>query len=264
MEQIERKIKLGKKDTLRVCGLGDLHFGSANLDKESLKEIVGLIKKTKNMYWVGMGDMIEAITPTDKRWDTGALDPDMPLEGSIDWQISEVVKYLKPIRKKCLGFLAGNHERKLERVGKGSRLVHRTLCNALNVPTLGYSGYITLHIKTSKVVKTLKIFAHHGWSGARTDGGKIAMLQRLMDAHDVDIVMIGHSHTQNTATQYTTGPNSDGIAVNKTIGIITGSFMETYALGTSNYSEEKGYRYTSVGIPVIKYNPSTDDFKVEI
>lgn len=60
--------KFNSDKPVQLVGLGDIHLGNINCDKEKFKEIVDWIASDPQRYWIGMGDYIEAILPSPTEW----------------------------------------------------------------------------------------------------------------------------------------------------------------------------------------------------
>ena len=105
-----------------IIPIGDIHLGNRGCDIERLKKLVMWIKNKDNCYWIGMGDYIEAIVYTDKRFDPESIDDTYltpRLADAVHQQKRDIINLLNPIADKCLGLHRGNHEEKM-------RLEHHT------------------------------------------------------------------------------------------------------------------------------------------
>ena len=59
---------------VKIFPFGDIHLGATNCDYDRALAVRDMIAKDKNAYWLGMGDVLDSITPSDKRWDAQILD----------------------------------------------------------------------------------------------------------------------------------------------------------------------------------------------
>jgi len=185
-----------------------------------------------------------------------------------------IVNYFHPIRKKCLGFLIGNHE--FTAMTRNSQMfVHDHICKQLHVPNMRFSGFTDVYfvhergfkggckmsyssVPPRKYTARLRVFIHHGMGAANTAGGKINKLKALVDMVDADLVMMGHVHEQFAKAFLKLVPNADcsDIGQKVTMGLITGSYLRTYAPGFTGYGEIKGYSATTLGATRARYIPS--------
>jgi len=174
-------------DSIKIVGLGDLHFGHRNCDKRMIQNVIDYIKDN-DCYWIGGGDYGDAIIPLDRRFDFRSLDEDFK---TPQLQYNHVEKLFEPIADKCLGLLDGNHD-----IIHWKRHVHNyveELATRLDVHYLTISSYLRFHFVEADV--DFDVYAHHGWTGARTKGGKIA---RIYDLEKIfpfaDLYLMFHIH----------------------------------------------------------------------
>lgn len=114
--------------------LGDTHGGSELTHYDGIQEIIEHIGTTKNCYWGHNGDWCEAVMTDDKRFnndhyanksDGKPTKTPIPLK-----QANQMIELFKPIRKKGVYGLGGNHDLKLHRFGN----IAEHICNGLGIP----------------------------------------------------------------------------------------------------------------------------------
>jgi hypothetical protein len=137
---------------------GDVHVGTKMCHRSGVEWLVKNLRK-HNTYMVFMGDAIDGITNTDKRWDLEAFDGSTPLQ-----QAKEIVAMFKPVRKRILAWLVGNHERTIKGFGN---VVRDKICDDLSVPYGTVSCRITFiekkdFIVTERFTPLFRGFFHHG------------------------------------------------------------------------------------------------------
>ena len=165
MFRVDYRGKLPEK--LVVYLLGDLHVGSSGLTRRKVKIAVDMIKRQKNARCVMMGDLIEAIMADDYRYN--------PLQNNgkyqtIDEQCKEVAGILRPIRKKCLAMLDGNHEETVHKTIKTDVLIGE----ALGLDKKIYGGRTVKIIINNKV----KLFCTHGSGKVNSEAGDPEQIER--------------------------------------------------------------------------------------
>ena len=109
---IKRKHK-NETECFTLVPIGDIHLGAAGCAVQRLNETIDFIASEPSVYWVGMGDYIDAINPSDKRFDPTSIDPSYNIKNLsqlITTQINDLKSMFRPIKDKCIGLLAGNHE----------------------------------------------------------------------------------------------------------------------------------------------------------
>lgn len=267
-----------------IYDVADLHLLNRGVSKSHLtKDIERINQDTYSLFFVG-GDYADWIFPGDKRFDPESFDEDVRVIdlAQLGAKVTTmVVDYFKPIRRKCLGFLMGNHE--FAAMNRNSQtFVHETICNILKVPNMRFSGFTDVYfvhepgfksgckmiysdIPPDKFTARLRVFIHHGMGAANTAGGKINKLKALVDMVDADLVMMGHCHEQFAKAFLKLVPNADCSEIGQkvTMGLITGSYLRTYAPGFTGYGEIKGYSATTLGATRARYIPGERILTVE-
>ena len=130
---------------------GDIHQGNKLVHRSGVESLINNINK-KNTYFVFMGDATESITPRDKRYDLDTSESTTPLE-----QAGEIIDMFKPVRKKCLVWLTGNHESKVDGLGN---LVKGKICHELGIPYGTFSCRLTLVNNNASIL--FSSYFHHG------------------------------------------------------------------------------------------------------
>jgi len=105
------------------------HIGSWLCHYKGIYEMVEWLEKDPTRKLFLFGDIIEAITTDDKRYNGDGIKEPIPLK-----QMKEAVKIFKSIKTQVIGALGGNHELKLHRFGN---LVNDVFCDkefGLDVP----------------------------------------------------------------------------------------------------------------------------------
>jgi len=219
--------------------LGDLHIGTKNFDSDSLKKTITLIKKDNKAKVFLMGDMVEAIIPTDKRFDLDNIDPE---NITAEKQYNTVRKMLRPIKGKIVCILSGNHEEKLMKLTSFN--LTSMLSEDLDTVDVGYSALV-------KVSNGKTIFLTHGAGCGTTLQGRVKALLNIVNnfKRKPDIVCMGHTHALQVI-------NNAYLKDNLKTGVdylaLTGSYYKTYIDGEENYGSRKLYAPLPTGC--IKFN----------
>lgn len=108
MEVVSRA--LPKSGNCSIYFAGCFHYGALTCSRSSIKQMVASVGGDDMM--VLMGDLIEAITPEDRRWQTTSVAWQDKLYTPQE-QARTIVKDLSPIKGRIPVVLAGNHEWKL-------------------------------------------------------------------------------------------------------------------------------------------------------
>lgn len=280
-----RVVRYGKEFAeFSIYDVADIHLLNRGVSKAHLtRDIQRINDDMYSLYFIG-GDYADWIFPGDKRFDPEAFDEDLKVTdlsqlGAIVAKM--IIRYFTPIKRKCLGMLIGNHE--FTAMNHNSQMfVHDYICQALRVPNMRFSGFTDVYFvhepgfkagckmtysdtPPGKFTARLRVFIHHGMGAANTAGGKINKLKTLVDMVDADLVLMGHVHEQFAKAFLKLVPNSDcsEIGQKATMGLITGSYLRTYASGFTGYGEIKAYSATTLGATRARYIPCERILTVE-
>lgn len=264
-------MKLLKANIPQTCEIvlhGDSHEGNVACHQHGLNELIAWIKAKRNRYFVHVGDEIEAITTNDKRFQHDTNDQPIPIQ-----QMLAVQERYRPIANRCLVWLWGNHSAALKAFGNLTEM----LCANLGVPYGTWSCKLDLWAGERRVCK---MFLTHGGRGQITSNAKdfeqqqanmkASLKRRLIHkAADCLIMACGHYHrlivvdpakrlilrddgeklTQSYLEQG--DGSSDYIEPDSRFYACTGSFLRTFAMDVSTYSEQAGYDPVELGYVVV-------------
>ncbi len=254
MRVLKRRFSVPSRSTeFTIVPIGDIHIGARACDEERLKRVIERVEKDPNAYWYGMGDYCDFINLRDPRSNTGTLADWIGIKDMGDLvaaQKNRFLDYVKPIAKKCLGLIEGNHETAIHRFYE--RDIYSEIVSEVKKMAgmkqedplgLGYYGWSLLYFKRGVQTTMIKINLHHGYVGGKLAGAKALEMQRWLWSHDADVVVFGHSHNTSIQIEQTEGVNEGGAMVlKKRFGVYGGSFLKTVNEdGASTYSEIKGY-----------------------
>jgi hypothetical protein len=248
----------------RIYFLGDLHVGNAAFDEGNCKRVIDLIKENDNARYFFMGDGAECISINDKRrWEFAALDPKFhqSVDNLAQAQINYVCQLLEPIKGKCIGYHAGNHELDIMRANRDYDPMFdyhtlflepaRDLGSDVAVTRIKFatSGDAGGH------VDIVKVFTTHGMGYATTQGGKLNKLVRLADSFPgCNIYARGHLHDCGIHAEPALDvPNKGALRLieNQRMFVAAGCFFRTYSVGHPNYAARRSYRATQLGTAYI-------------
>jgi hypothetical protein len=271
-----------RSDVFRLVYFSDIHWlAKACAEHEVLRQRDAILNDPFT-FWIGGGDYGEFIGFGDaKRFDPDAVSDrvtvaDLARLGKVTY--TQIRDLFAPIKHKCLGLIVGNHEKQYMRRLQQEDL-HGWLCTELGVQDLGYSCFLDLvfqqtsqnlgslpRLETRSVLKkyhqgseTFRVWCHHGAGAAQTKGGKINRLTTFMRNFDADMFFMGHVHDQMGARLQVLTADSEcrRIRNREKIGVVSGSYLKTYAQGVTSYGEQKGYEPTTLGAAWISVKPRT-------
>jgi predicted phosphodiesterase len=206
MRIIEREINVKDRNgTIEIYPIGDTHVGARNCAESLLKKTKKEIADNPNAYWIGGGDYLESIKPSDlKRFDMTIL-PDWMFEGSADTirgrlkdilsqQADRFCNIFEPLKQRCIGLVEGNHEYSIMKYHNQD--IMSALCDRLDTEYLTDEAVVRLKFKHRSLTRIVFLYIQHGHGGGRSDGAEPNHLGRLVKEWEcADIVLRGHSHT---------------------------------------------------------------------
>src|SRR3990167_4154078 len=192
MELHEFTIHIPKRQRVSIIPLGDTHIGSKACAIDKLKELVAWIRKTPDVYVVGMGDYIDAINLSDPRFNPSLLSDKTVLSRLAQSQCEECVDIFKPIAPKIIGMAIGNHEMTIGKKYHFDAMYQ--ICGQLKAKYLGWSSLTRLRILRNKCSNIINIFAEHSLSAGKKKGAKVNALEDRSNDIEADIYLRGHSH----------------------------------------------------------------------
>lgn len=236
--------------------LGDIHLSNLACDYDRLTKNIDYIKNTPNAYCIGMGDYLDNIGAyfngvIDKRWNPENTNRQLI---TVEEEIEHFIELFKPISKKTMGLLAGNHEFKTI----NQKRFIKDICEPLGVDYLGRIAYVYLTIKygTTTIRNYLILALHGGYSGMMA-GGAVNRLKSIGSDFDADIILMGHNHDTWTRTGTRIGYDikSNSPIEKKIIYANTGTFLQSYSKGIDGYNEINPREAKRVGTVTITLEP---------
>jgi hypothetical protein len=275
-----------RNSAISMWCFGDLHLGNQATELDRLRRDIKKVEADPGAFWVGVGDYCDYIGVGDKRFDPACLPDDLLARdlGQLGAHFTKLVRDLfSPIKHKCLGLALGNHETKYQRANQQEHL-HGWLCTELGVPNLGYSALFDVAFvrmtggsepkllfkpptaKDRGNTFTRRFYIHHGAGAAATPGGKINRLIGFMQAIEADVYIIGHVHDQVAKRLVRLGADEDCTKLTERVklGVVSGSYLKTYAQDCTSYGEEKGYSPTALGAIRIEVMPDKGEVYANI
>jgi hypothetical protein len=226
------------------------------------------------------GDMIEAIEVRDKRFclETTKI-------GAIDKQIEHAIELRKPLKKKLVACLKGNHEQAVIKVTNPAQRI----CEGVGVRYGTYSAVINYLDK--KGMPMFKHYTTHAYGSIRSDAddpvrqksNKQLSLKRKLKSKFGDCLLntCGHFHqlitlkpepilyltseNQEILHNYTEPRKKSGyIEPNHKFYASCGSFYKLYELGVDSYAERANYDPVELGFVICKIRNRTVSDLVEV
>lgn len=241
--------------------LADLHIGDAMSDWELIQSEIKRVLETPNAYCVLNGDLMDTAIASSIG-DTYAA-THQPME-----QLEMCVKLFQPLADagKILCVLPGNHENRVYK-SDGIDMTY-LMCKQLGIEERYSPTTALIFLRFGRLQKhnhgrkaCYSIYMTHGSGGGRKEGGKINRLADYANIVDADAYICSHTHLPAAfkTAFYRVDPR------NNTVGMVTKVFVNTAAaLNYGGYGDKQGYKPSSTDNPVLKFNGSKRQIKVEV
>jgi hypothetical protein len=224
-----------------------------------------------------MGDEIDSIPRSDKRFDIKAIHPDYRGERNfIDLMVDDFIDIMAPLRGKIRAGVDSNHHRSYRKISDSDPFYR--ISQALEYVRLGYGGFVPLMFhwhsgERSNRVRTVIPFVTHGKpTTAITPGGSINTLAGSAQWFaNADIVAHGHTHRLSSGLSrilFECDPSRETYGRRKQHLVQTGSFLKSYAKGDeaefSPYSEVRLYPPIDLGWAVGEIGLMRDGVRIKM
>lgn len=145
-------------------------------------------------YFLGMGDYIDAFSPSNRERFKSAHLYDTAMR-AVDDKAEDLVndlfnKALKPSKGRWLGLLEGHHFHEF----RNGTTTDQLLADKLDAKFLGTSAYVRLQFQRMTSKGNVVIWCHHGRGGGRRLSGPLNQLDVLPAHWHGDIFLVGHHH----------------------------------------------------------------------
>ena len=277
MQVIIKEIHYSRPDIFSLYPFFDIHYGAAECSENMVSHKINECANLGNFgLAIGGGDWHDCITHNDKRFSMNGLAPWVEKSNIVESQRQHSKDAFKPVteQKQWLGIGTGNHEETIHSLHDND--IIRNLCRDMDVPYAGYQTfYILKFIRSGVQTHVVKIHCWHGSGAAQTEGARLNRLIRLVNDIEADIYLMGHLHTITTYTPDRLTVRSGRVRSVRLAAAICGSWLKTYEqpdegkIRDPSYGEQKGYKPSRIGMPIIKIkpdnhnNPKEDQFIIE-
>jgi len=234
----------------------DLHKGHPLFSVRHFTRHWDFIETTPNACTLFNGDLIEAATKSS----VGDVYSQIGTpQDQADWLLERVYK----ARKKILGMTTGNHEWRIYR--ETGFDVSKYIAKELGIPYRPEGILLKISFGngnngTEGRPYTYRIYATHGYGGARTKAAKAVKVERVATWIDADVYIMSHDHVVNIAPDVYLKPDPRthlDEATGFQIGKVTASrkmlIKSNAFLKWGGYSEMGGFPPVDLETPLIKF-----------
>lgn len=243
------KVELSKEiEEIEVLIFADEHIGDPMCDMKYLKERINYVKDHPNAYCILGGDLMDNATKT-------SIGDTYSQTLSPMQQIDNITELFKPIKKKILCAVLGNHENRTYK--KEGIDPMRCICDRLGCAER-YSAtgaLLFLRFGENKSCHNRRFcytfYVVHGSGGGRKEGAKAIRIADLAGIVDADIYC--HHHTHLPMIMKEDYFRTD--LTNSTVAKVTKLFINSSAnLEYGGYGEAQGFKPATKDKPKIILN----------
>jgi len=262
IEVIEREIEYSRPDVFSIYPFFDAHLGSKESTEAPLeRKVRECVELGRLGLALGGGDWLDCITHHDKRFSMNGLAPWVEKSNIVESQRIRAKEIFSLIpSEQWLGIGSGNHEETIHFLHDND--VIRNLCRDMKVPYAGYQTYYVLKfVRAERTTHSVIIHSWHGAGAAQTEGARLSRLVRLVNDIEADIYLMGHLHAMTSHTPDRLRVVNGKIRSIRLAATICGSWLKTYNQPDEGenldptYGEQKGYKPSRIGCPIIRITP---------
>lgn len=241
------RFEISSRYTTDVWILSDLHLGHKKCDLGLFQRYLDWLGAKKTRRVLGLGDYLETVLPTTMKgkaiWDQDKDPGD---------QIDEFIEMMSPYKKQILGFVDGNHEKRVTKATSYSPVKMASI--ALDVPYLGYYGWMCFD---SGNVQYYAMY-HHGKGSSTTIDYPFRKLT-TSGFHGVDMRFVAHAHSFGWIPKSYFMVNFEKGVLERRIchDIRCGGFLLD-----PEYSMIAMYPVAAMGSPIVQFNSKVKSINV--
>lgn len=204
-----------------VFAKGDEQLGHVTCDEDRVKKDIAWVQHNPECLVFLLGDAIDSAVKTS---------PGSIRENTLSplRQIDSYVEMHQSIKDRIIGYVGGNHERRIDKALDDSGAAVRLIARGLSGPNhkVPFSGGILLiDVHWRGHVWTFTLF--HGAGAAQTPGSKIQRMQRNMLLSDSMITLSGHLHDEaKTSRRYVKRSVDGTVRVVKQTALQCGTYLQ--------------------------------------
>lgn len=197
METVDIKVT-GRKnwempwEEVIVMPVGDCQVGANGSATRELRQFIERGIET-GAYFLGMGDYIDIMSPSNRRgWRSAAFYESVlqGMESAAEESLEKFLSLVKGTEGRWLGILEGHHYYEF---ADGSTSDTR-IAKALEAPFLGTCAFVRLTFKKGmkQTRRAYTLWCHHGAGGGVLPHSPLNRLYHIMHSFEADCYLIGH------------------------------------------------------------------------
>lgn len=182
---------LGNIVKAHIIPLSDLHIGDKFFNEKKYLKMIDWIKNTENIYVTLGGDLINNAIIGSVSDTYGEVKTPTQAKG---W----CVESLKPIKKRILGVVKGNHENRSKKLADWD--ITQDIARELEVEYGEESLYLNIKLGNYKNCGRVNytMYLTHGTGGGGSPGGRANAIYKANKIVLADLYVMGHVHNPGT------------------------------------------------------------------
>lgn len=224
---------------IELLHITDVQYGHEMCNVKKFEEYCDWVLREPNRFVFFGGDLVDAAT---------VLSIASPYENTEEpqGQVYRFCEIANKIRHRVLGYVGGNHER---RSTKAFGDLGKLIAMLLRIPYSSGKQFIDLKYGNHD---PFKVTLHHGFSGSKTKGAKLNMVQSLAMQGDSHLYLVGHLHDFLMSANVRQRQIDGNVVLEEYAAAMSSSFLEHF--GT--YAEVSGMAAGTIKMWRIVLEPS--------
>jgi len=238
---LDIEVTLQENERYNCVMASDIHIGPAECAYSKWLSLLEWVLAEPDCGMIVNGDLFNCSTRNSVG--LGPVTDRLPFQEQQRLMLAD----LRPLAEagKLHALLTGNHD---ARAAKETGLLLdpvKDMAETLNVPHLGYEGFVRWRVNWQGRREIYTGYHHHGCTGANTSGGVENAIKRLEERNRADYVVMGHVHRlkSTVATHRRVGPDGT-IVTAKTPLVVAGSYQR---LQGGTYQADKAFEPALIG-----------------
>ena len=251
-------------EEIQLMPIGDVQLGADGVQVDRLKRQIDWAMAQNNVYFIGMGDYVDVMSPSNRDAWRGVKKYDSVeslMERGVRSLEKDFLSIVSGTEGRWLGLLEGHHFYEYADGTTSDTFITQQLRSRF----LGTSAIVRIKFQDGTHIITCDIWCHHGWGSGKAPHSPLNKLYDAM-AHfeGIDVFLMGH-HTKKCGVKIPklymdrAGRLRDRqIVLAGTGGFYLGHKQNSRSIAGNargSYAEKAGMSPVTLGSPLIRIRP---------
>lgn len=273
-------------DAITIVPIADVQVGASGVDLDGLREHVEYARTFPNPRFVGVGDYIDTVSPSNRKLLRAAIKEGKLYDSFETAMLDVTAKYVDEFLTvfeagdQWDAVLPGHHYWEyVRRVGDDFllRTTDQDVADAVGAPFMGApdekqpSAMLTYSFPPAKKGQPrpqLRVYLRHGQGSGDTFAAPLNQLQKQTQAHVANVYIIAHHHKLVSGKMVKLDENPQhetNLKAYEGALVSAGSWMRGFLKDETTYAEDGQMIPLAVGAPIIKVQRLNDNtFRVKV